>query len=364
MKEQVIASRAPRRGNGQGKVIGQRPVRRDGRPVESERFSLRSLYGYLPKALKIALVVLGMIGLAVGYRAASSAALFQVRAVEVLGTSRTSAEEIETLVRRSVARTGVWRADLTALSNELGRLPGVRRAVVSRVLPDRLRVRITERLPLAVVRTASGHFIWVDEDGVALGEMKTSDQMPPFFIRGWNEDGTTEARQENTERIKKYQEALREWTAVGLTERLSEISLFDIHDVRAQLTGRDSQVEVRLGSQELGRRLKTALEVLDEYKQTPRGSLITYVDFQGDRVVLGFSSGGHIAADSDDEAEKLAQSNGVANDADPTASAAARTAATSAKPSDRTTRARERSTSPKPTATPRSTRRPAANRNG
>ena len=49
----------------------------------------------------------------------------------------------------------------------------------------------------------------MDDEGVALGEMK-SDQMPPFFIRGWNEDGTNEARQENAERVKKYQEALRE----------------------------------------------------------------------------------------------------------------------------------------------------------
>lgn len=364
MKEQVIASRAPRRANGKGKAIAQRPVRRDGRPVESERFSLRSLYGYIPKALKIALVVFGVIGLAVGYRAASSAALFQVRTVEVVGTSRTSAEEIGTLVRRSVARTGVWRADLTALSNELGRLPGVRRAVVSRVLPDRLRVRITERVPLAVVRTSTGHFIWVDEEGVALGEMKTNDQMPPFFIRGWNEDGTTEARQENTERITKYQEAMKEWQAVGLTERVSEISLFDTHDVRAQLAGKDSQIEVRVGSQELGSRLKTALEVLDEYKQTPRGSLITYVDFTGDRVVLGFSSGGYVAADSEDGADTVAQSNSVANNAAATAATAARTTETSAKPSDRTTRTRERSTSPKPSATPGSRRRPAANRNG
>ena len=92
----------------------------------------------------------------------------------------------------------------------------MRRAVVTRVLPDRLRVRITERVPIAVVRTSAGHFVWVDDEGVALGEMKTSDQMPPFFIRGWNEDGTNEARQENSERVKKYQEALREWQTAGI----------------------------------------------------------------------------------------------------------------------------------------------------
>ncbi|HEY8203721.1 MAG TPA: FtsQ-type POTRA domain-containing protein [Pyrinomonadaceae bacterium] len=310
MREQVIASRPVRRANGPGKGFAQRPTRRDGRTVGPRSFSMRTLLGYVPRALKIALVILAIIGAGIGYRAASSASLFQVRAVDVAGTSRTSAEEIEGLVRRAVSRTGVWRADLSALSTELSRLPGVRTAVVTRVLPDRLRVRITERVPLAVVRTSSGHFIWVDDEGVALVEMKTTEQMPPFFILGWCEDGTNEARQDNAERVKKYQEALREWQAVGLTERVSEISLFDVRDVRAQLAGKDSQIEVRLGSQDLGQRLKAALDVLDQYKQTPRGALITYVDFQGDRVVLGFSSGGKVSAGTED-ADSTAADPGV-----------------------------------------------------
>jgi hypothetical protein len=56
-----------------------------------------------------------------------------------------------------------------------------------------------------------------------------------------------------------------------LTDRVSEINLFDVRDVRAQLAGDDSQIEVRVGAQDLGARLKTALEELDRYKQTPRG---------------------------------------------------------------------------------------------
>ncbi|HEY5837719.1 MAG TPA: FtsQ-type POTRA domain-containing protein [Pyrinomonadaceae bacterium] len=360
MKEQVIASRAPRRGNAQAKGLPQRPMRRDGRTVESDRFSMRSLYAYVPRALKVAVVILGIIGLAIGYRAASSAALFQARAVDVVGTSRTSAEEIESLVRRSVSRTGVWRADLSALSVELGRLPGVRRAVITRVLPDGLRVRITERVPVAVVRTAAGHFVSVDDEGVALGEMK-SDQMPPFFIRGWNEDGTNEARQENSERVKKYQEALREWQTAGVAERVSEISLFDVHDVRAQLAGKDSDIEVRLGSRELGRRLKEALDVLDEYKQTPRGSSITYADYQGDHVLLGFSSGAKVSAGSDDNA---GEPSDVAANAGAAATAATRNAEPGEKPVDKKPRVGAQSTAPKPTASPRSAKRPTANRNG
>src|SRR5712664_405246 len=201
MREQAIPSRGSRRNSAATREFVQRPARRGGREASRSRsFSPRALFGYVPSALKVVLAILALMAAFVGYRVAASAAMFQVRSIDVSGTSRTSAEEIAGLTRRAVAKTGVWRADLSAISAELERLPGVRRAVVSRVLPDRLRVRITERLPAAVIRTSSGHFFWVDEEGVALGEVQPADNVPSFFIRGWNEDGTEEAREGNTER--------------------------------------------------------------------------------------------------------------------------------------------------------------------
>jgi cell division protein FtsQ len=274
----------------------QRPARRDGATSGKARnFSPRALFGYVPSALKFVLVILALVTLFVGYRVAASASLFQVRSVDVTGTSRISADEIEVLTRRAAAKTGVWRADLSAISIELERLPGVRRAVVSRVLPDGLRVRVTERVPVAVVRTSAGHFFWVDDEGVALGEMKNTDSVPSFFIRGWNEDGTEEARMDNAARVQKYVEIARDWGALGLSERVSEINLLDLHDVRAQLAGNDSQIEVRLGGQDLGERLKQALEALDKYRPTLRGSSITHVDLQTGRIVIGTSSGSKVS---------------------------------------------------------------------
>jgi len=263
----------------------QRPARRNGATGGRERsFSPRALFAYVPSVLKIILAILAIVTLFVGYRAAASAALFQARSIDVSGTSRTSAEEIAGLTRQT---------------------PGVRRAVVSRVLPDRLRVRVTERVPVAVVRTTAGHFFWVDEEGVALGEMKPADTVPSFFIRGWNEDGTEEARNDNAERVRKYEEVVREWSALGLSDRVSEVNLIDLHDVRAQLAGNDSEIEVRLGGQDLGERLKQALEALDKYRQTPRGSSITYIDLQTGRIVIGTSSGSKVSAApaTDDESK-------------------------------------------------------------
>jgi len=299
MREQTIAARSNRRVATSGRDFVQRPVRREnsiGR--RSELSPMRGVFGYVPAVLKFVAMVLALIALVIGYRAAASASLFQVKSVDVAGTSRTSAEEIGTLTRRAASRTGVWRTDLQAISAELERLPAVRRAIVTRVLPDGLRVRIIERAPLAVVRTSAGHFLWVDEDGVALSEMKPADHMPDFFVRGWNEDDDVEARRENTDRIQKYIELSREWGAAGLSERVSEVNLIDVRDVRAQLAGNDSQIEVRLGGQDPGARLKYALDLLDERKQTPGGSLITYIDLtQGSRAFVGLSSGGKLAAE-------------------------------------------------------------------
>lgn len=301
MKEQVIANRGPRSSRSAGaqpRGFVQRPARRDG-TTAGRSFSPRVLFGYVPAALKFVLVLLALVTLFVGYRVAASAALFQVRSIDVTGTSRISAAEIEVLTRRAVARTGVWRADLPAISTELQRLPGIRTAVVTRVLPDGLRVRVTERVPVAVVRTSAGHFLWVDEEGVALGEMKNTDSVPAFFIRGWNEDGTEDARQDNAEKVQKYLEVSREWSALGLSERVSEVTLLDLRDVRAQLAGNDSQIEVRLGGQDLGERLKQALDALDKYRPTLHGASITHVDLQTGRIVIGTTSGSKVSATAD-----------------------------------------------------------------
>jgi cell division septal protein FtsQ len=299
MKEQVIASRAPRAARGaatQPKGLVQRPARRGNAPrARTRHFSPRTLFAYVPSALKAVLGILVLIFLFIGYRAAASAEFFQARNIDVSGTARVSKTDIEGLTRRAVSRTGVWRADLSAISAELGRLPGVRRAVVTRVLPDRLRVRVTERVPLAVVRNSTGHFFWVDEEGVALGELKPDDSVPAFFIRGWDEDGTETARSDNAERVKKYQEALREWSALGLAERIGEIDLIDVQHVRALLAGNDSQIELRLGGQDLGNRLKELLVELDRYKQSPEGASITSLDIQTGRIVIGHSAGSKTA---------------------------------------------------------------------
>jgi cell division protein FtsQ len=300
MREQVVAQRVGNR-SGIGKSrssAGQRPAKRN----ESIGARFKFLLGYVPLALRIGVVaIIGLIAF-VGYRAAASASFFQIKSIETRGASRASADEIKNVVRRDLSETGVWRADLPEVSKHLERLPWIRTAVVTRVLPDGIRVRISEREPKAVVRTTAGRFMWVDDDAVYLGEMAATDQMPAFFLRGWNEDDTAAAQTENRERVRKFLQLQGDWSAQGVTERVSEVNLMDLRDVRVQLAGDDSQIEVRLGSQDQGPRLGKALNVLDAQRQTSRGPLISYIDLtQGKRAIVGLVTGSHTVAESKNE---------------------------------------------------------------
>jgi len=97
--------------------------------------------------------------------------------------------------------------------------------------------------------------------------------------------------------VQKYSALVKDWNAAGLSRRVSEVTLFDLQDVRVQLAGEDSQIEVRLHGDPSAPYLSFALQQLDAFKQTPRGSTITYLDVQKDRVTIGSRPGNRTAND-------------------------------------------------------------------
>jgi len=316
-----------------GRAGVQRPARRD-RPSNAQpragRGSWRKVLPFVPLIAKITLAIITGVLVFAGYRAVASASFFQLHSVDVSGTSHASADDIRALARRAVTGTGVWDANLAALSAEFKRLPWVRNAVVSRVLPDGLRVRITERAPLAIFRNSSGQLAWVDDEGIRLGLKAPSDQIPDFLIRGLEEGDTETARSENRERMQRYAEMSRDWRQAGLSERVSEVNLTDLRDVRAQLAGDDAQIEVRLGNHDFGARLKRALKVLDEQRNTPRGPFITRLDVTQDtRTVVGFNSGAQsLDSTAGTSAQPTADGAQTGDDAQPNARPAVRTSET------------------------------------
>jgi cell division septal protein FtsQ len=289
-----------------GQTPSQRPAARRTRSPQQQTLARakgsawKSALVYLPSAIKLMLAVtLGLLAF-IGYRTAASASFFQVKTVDVQGTARASREDIKAAVLRSSSK-GVWQADLERISEGLRALPWVRSAVVSRVLPSGLRVRVTERTPAIIARTSAGHLAWIDDEGVILGAASPGEQ--DFFVRGLDEGRSPEARQQNRERVAAALELARSWTQTGLARRVSEVNLEDLRDVRVQLAGDDAHIEVRLGREEFAKRFRQALEVLDAQRGTARGPFVTYVDVsQGKRAIVGTGATAHVPVESPVEA--------------------------------------------------------------
>lgn len=304
LREQVITPRAGRSSGGAqkrgraGVATAQRPAARRGganrAPQQARKDSgaaWRKVRAWTPTVGKALLAVCAGVLVFRLYSVASASTFFALRTVDVSGASRASEEQLKTIVRRAAAPVGVWRTDLDAVRAELERQPWVRAATVARVLPSGVRVRITERVPRAIVRTANGRLMWVDDDGVVVGTVATAERMPAFFLRGWDEAETAAARAENRRRVAKFLELQKEWTTAGVAERVSEVNLDDPQDMRVQLAGADAQVEVRfLGTSELTKHLQHALQKLDEQRGTARGGTISYVIARQDGgIVLGYA---------------------------------------------------------------------------
>ena len=297
MRESVISQRAGRhRASGAkgraAEVAVQRPAPRRSRPLASEggrsakSFAWKRALRFVPLFAKLLLAItLGVLAF-VGYRTAASASFFQVKTIDVEGATNASRDEIKEVAASIAGRTGVWRADLKVIGQEIERLAWVRSAVVSRVLPSGVRIRIAERSPAIIARTAGGRLVWVDDEGVMLGAASPGEE--DFFVRGLDESRSTAALEQNRDRVRVATELARGWKASGLSSRVSEINLDDLRDVRVQLAGADAHVEVRLGREDYVKRFRQALEVLDAQRGTTRGPFVTYVDVsQGKRAIVG-----------------------------------------------------------------------------
>ena len=295
MREQVITPRAGRVGagaKGRGAVSVQRPNNtRRARPAASKDsrqkgFEWKAALPYVPAVLKTVLAVaLGLVAY-LGYRTAVSASFFKVRAVDVAGTSKASREEIRAAVLR-LSNAGVWQADLEVIAKELRELPWVRGAVVTRVLPSGLRVRVTEREPRIISLNGEGRLVWVDDDAVQLGSATPGDE--DFFVRGLEEGGGDQARRDNRARVEAALALKADWDKAGLSKRVSEIELGNLEDVRVHLAGDDAGVQIVLGGQDYVKRFRNAVATLDEKGRVQNGRCVSYINMTtGRSAIFGF----------------------------------------------------------------------------
>jgi cell division protein FtsQ len=338
----------------------QRPNTRRARPASKDSrqtgFEWKSALPYVPTLLKTALAVaLGLLAY-LGYRTAVSASFFKVKAVDVAGTSKASRDEIRAAVLR-LSNAGVWQADLEVIAKELRELPWVRDAVVTRVLPDGLRVRVTEREPRIIARTGGGRLVWVDDDAVNLGAATPGDE--DFFVHGLEEGSGEHVRRDNRARVEAALALKADWDKSDLSKRVSEIELSDLEDLRVHLAGDDAGVQVVLGGQDYVKRFRNALAKLDEKGRVQNGQCVSYINMTtGRSAILGLDRcpAGYAAAP--DAGDAVQDASGV----EPAAAVEPRPAARAANAQTRAAQspAAPRAQAPKAAASKKDAARPPA----
>lgn len=132
------------------------------------------------------------------------------------------------------ANRSVLQVPLDARRNEIEQIPWVESASVQRILPNRIRVQITERTPIAFLRSGPELAV-IDAYGVILDRPEGQDFQFPI-VTGIGENL---ALDERARRMQTYQEFLRDVDMVRSqsSDHVSEVDLSSPKDLRAVMAG-------------------------------------------------------------------------------------------------------------------------------
>jgi len=136
-------------------------VRRNQRRIQMQRI--------LGAASKVALV---LVIIAAGFwiwRHTQSDSRFAVKEVEITGAKHTPRAALAA-VTAGYTGTNLFKIDIARVQNDLRGLPWVSRIDIEKKLPNTLRINVTERVPVALVRSGD-HIQYVDEHGVTFAEL-------------------------------------------------------------------------------------------------------------------------------------------------------------------------------------------------
>src|SRR5580704_9830348 len=126
----------------------------------------------------------------------------------------------------------ILRVPLDARRKEIESIPWVQEAAVQRTLPDRIRVELLERTPVAFLRTGN-ELQLVDASGVLLERpLEASFHFP--VVSGFDDTTPIADRKERMTLFAEFMKEL-ELAHPGAGEQVSEVDFSDAQDVRAML---------------------------------------------------------------------------------------------------------------------------------
>jgi cell division protein FtsQ len=180
----------------------------------------------------------------------------------------------------------VLRVPLDARRSQLEQIPWVESASVQRILPNRLRIELTERTPVAFARNGN-ELALIDAHGVILDRPRGQDLHFPI-VTGVSEDLPRDQREK---RMQTYEEFMKDVELVrgGSSDRLSEIDLSNPKDLRVVMTGlasaNDSQaVTIHFGSGEFTGKYKMLVDNFSQWQAN--AGRVQSIDLQYSRQVV------------------------------------------------------------------------------
>ncbi len=240
------------------------------------------------------MLVLGIVGIA-GITAATVAgqfllyspqvALLKPDQVELTGNHIVSREAVLQQFARDRGHS-VLSIPLDARRSALEELPWVESASVQRILPNRIRIELTERTPIAFLRNGT-ELALIDAHGVILDRPRAQNLQFPV-VTGLSENMP---REERGRRMQTYQEFVKDIDLVraGSSDRVSEIDLANPKDLRVVMTGiaaaNDPQaVTIQFGVSDFAGKYRMVIENFSQWQAS--NGRVRSIDLQYSRQVI------------------------------------------------------------------------------
>ncbi len=274
------------------------------------RGSLRTKLGGWPKSMA-GRIVWGVVGfgalsvVAVGAFVVRSYFLHDQRFlmatsadIEILGDAHLSRPQVLSVFAGDLDRN-IFRVPLAERRANLERLPWVDHATVMRLLPNKIRVSITERTPVAFVRQGSQIGL-VDASGVLL-DMPPEDAGDPHYsfpvLTGISANDPLSTR---ASRMEVYRQFMKDLDSGPdhLTNSLSEVDVSNTEDVKALVALGNSDVLVHFGDEAFLKRYKEFAAHLPEWRQQYPKLASADMRYDG-QIVLEMQGGAGVPAAGD-----------------------------------------------------------------
>ena len=233
--------------------------------------------------LGIAVVFLSGIAVASLYHYGERSWRFRVESsddIEIDGTQNVSRAQVMEVMGGDIGRN-IFFVPLDQRKKQLEQISWVESASVMRFAPNRLRIEIHERTPIAFARVGSK--ILVTDSAGMLMELPAKKKYSFPVIIGMNAGEPPSTR---SARMKIYNDVVSQLDSGGAhySQDLSEVDLSDPDDVKVLANNRDGEVLVHLGSSNYLERYKIYVAHMQEWRQ--QFSKLESVDLRYDRQII------------------------------------------------------------------------------